>query len=374
MKGRYIRHTGRRLIITLLFFLFSFFSYAGSTRVQLKRKIQSTQQYIRQTRQQRQNILSHLKTTELKRSKLLLVVKSTSKKLSYQKLSLRQLKKKARQFNKTLAGQTQQLNQHLEQAYILYRQPSLKLLLDQKNSAAVDRIVTYQSYIANDLKNRMQVINQSLALIKKNEQRLTKQSSVVKNLNRRVAIQLRGLKQQQLRRRRIVAKLNANLRTQHQRLRVYKDNKRELDQTIKKLNRFSSPTKVNFAKLRGRLRWPVRGRVAALFGKRISRSQLRWVGTLIKAKAGRLVRAIAPGQVIYAKWLAGYGLLLIVNHGHGYLSLYGRNQNLFKKVGDRVKKGDIISTVGNTGGFKQSALYFAIRHKAQPLNPQRWCR
>ncbi len=373
MIVRYIHFSGKRLLFTLLILLFSFFSYAGSSRVQLKRKIQSTQQNIWQTRQQRQHIISRLKTAELKRGKLLLVVKSTSKKLSYQKLNLQQLKQKTKQLQKTLAGQTQQLNRDLEQAYILYRQPPLKLLLDQKNSAAVDRIVTYQRYIANDLQKRMQQIKQSLVLIKHNEQRLMGQRLVVKKLNRRVALQLRGLKQQQVKRRRIVARLNANLRTQHQRLREYKENKRQLDQTIKKLNQFASSSKLNFARLRGRLKWPVRGRVAALFGKRISRSQLRWVGTLIKAKAGKLVRAIAPGRVIYAKWLAGYGLLLIVNHGHGYLSLYGRNQNLFKKVGDRVRKGDIISSVGNTGGFKQSALYFAIRHKAQPLNPQRWC-
>ncbi len=95
---------------------------------------------------------------------------------------------------------------------------------------------------------------------------------------------------------------------------------------------------------------------------------------MIKAKEGRSVRAVSDGQVVYSDWLRGYGLLVIIDHGDGYMSLYGQNQTIFKEVGERVAKDEVISHVGSSGGFEQSALYFEIRRNGKPTNPKRWCR
>lgn len=129
-----------------------------------------------------------------------------------------------------------------------------------------------------------------------------------------------------------------------------------------------------FAKARGQLPWPVDGRLLARFGAPRDDARVKWDGVLIGAAAGARVRAIHAGRVVFADWLRGAGLLLIVDHGDGYLSLYGHNQTLLKEAGDLVKAGEIIANVGSSGGRSSPALYFAIRQKGQPIDPMGWCR
>ena len=126
-----------------------------------------------------------------------------------------------------------------------------------------------------------------------------------------------------------------------------------------------------FAKLRGRLSWPVEGRLTAGFGDtRVG--TIKWNGLLIAADRGKPVRAVHTGRVIYADWLPGMGLLIIVDHGNGYLSLYGHNETLYKKVGAQVSGGDAIAAAGDSGGRAQSGLYFEIRRGGKPVDPRPW--
>ena len=129
-----------------------------------------------------------------------------------------------------------------------------------------------------------------------------------------------------------------------------------------------------FSTVRGKLPWPVNGRLIARFGSPRGDTRSKWDGVLISSQAGTQVRAIHPGRVVFADWLRGAGLLVIVDHGDGYLSLYGHNQSLLTRPGDMVKTGQAISTVGNTGGQDQVALYFAIRQQGKPADPTQWCR
>ena len=130
----------------------------------------------------------------------------------------------------------------------------------------------------------------------------------------------------------------------------------------------------NFSTVRGKLPWPVNGRLIARFGSARGDTRSKWDGVLISSQAGTQVRAIHPGRVVFADWLRGAGLLVIVDHGDGYLSLYGHNQSILSRPGDMVQTGQAISTVGNTGGQDQAALYFAIRQKGKPADPTQWCR
>lgn len=130
----------------------------------------------------------------------------------------------------------------------------------------------------------------------------------------------------------------------------------------------------NFAQARGKLPWPVNGRLLAGFGSPRNDTRSKWDGVLIQATEGHQVRVIHPGRVVFADWLRGSGLLVIVDHNDGYLSLYGHNQSLLVDAGDYLKAGQPIATVGNTGGQSQSALYFAIRKQGQATDPGQWCR
>ncbi|MGH8226217.1 MAG: murein hydrolase activator EnvC family protein, partial [Gammaproteobacteria bacterium] len=131
---------------------------------------------------------------------------------------------------------------------------------------------------------------------------------------------------------------------------------------------------VNFGKLRGKLPWPVTGKIVDSFGSsRADDGALKWEAVRIAAPAGTRVRAIAYGRVAYAGWLPFYGLVLMVDHGDGYLTVYGHNEALYKQVGDWVQAGDEIATVGTSGGQPTPLLYFQIRHHDHSLDPQRWC-
>ena len=128
-----------------------------------------------------------------------------------------------------------------------------------------------------------------------------------------------------------------------------------------------------FPQLRGKLKWPVRGSIIGAYGSSLGVKDRFLSGVIIKSSNNTPVHSIYPGKVIFANWLRGFGLLVIVNHGNGYMSLYARNHALFSKVGDTVTPHDMIATIGNTGGFAGPSLYFEIRHNGIPVDPNLWC-
>ncbi|TPQ24513.1 peptidase M23 [Methylomonas koyamae] len=127
-----------------------------------------------------------------------------------------------------------------------------------------------------------------------------------------------------------------------------------------------------FAELRGQLPWPVQGAVTERFGSR--RYETTWDGVVISAREGADVRAVTGGKVVYADWLRGYGLMIIVDHGRGFMSLYAFSQSLHKGVGDHVRAGEVLASVGRSGGRVDAALYFGIRKNGRPVDPEQWCR
>ena len=129
-----------------------------------------------------------------------------------------------------------------------------------------------------------------------------------------------------------------------------------------------------FVREKGKLLLPVSGRITDRFGTSRNNGKLRWNGIFIAAPRGAPVRAIHYGRVVFSDWLRGFGLLLIIDHGDGYMSLYGHNQVLYTEVGDWVTAGEIVATVGDTGGQNRAGLYFEIRYKGKPTNPQLWCQ
>ena len=124
---------------------------------------------------------------------------------------------------------------------------------------------------------------------------------------------------------------------------------------------------------RHKLKWPTKGRIKSAFGSKRS-GQVKWNGVTISASEGQDVNAIANGKVIYADWLRGFGMVLVVDHGKGYMSLYGHAQALLKSAGDTVRKGESIALVGRSGGQTQPGLYFEVRHKGQAVDPARYCK
>ncbi|MCK4608830.1 MAG: peptidoglycan DD-metalloendopeptidase family protein, partial [Gammaproteobacteria bacterium] len=174
----------------------------------------------------------------------------------------------------------------------------------------------------------------------------------------------------------LLHKIDAKLKTEQQKLHKQKTDKKNLAKIINRLKSSTIATEftANLKHPHKKLSWPTNGKIENLYGSKIMHSQLKSSGVLIQAPEGRAVHAVATGRVVFSEWLSGYGLLIIINHGHGYMSLYGRNATLNKKVGDIVQKGTTIATVGKSGGYQHPSLYFAMRHNGNPVNPALWCR
>jgi len=189
--------------------------------------------------------------------------------------------------------------------------------------------------------------------------------------------QLEALSSAQQRRVKAVSAIEEQIKSRGGELRRLESQASSLEKLIDSLRKAleSAPVakQAPFEPLRGKLPWPVQqGRVLARFGQPRAGGSLKWQGMLVGTERGARVRAPFAGRVVYADWLPGMGLMLVLDHGQGYMSLYGHNEELFRKVGDSVQSGDVIASVGDSGGHNTPALYFEVRRGREPVNPEIW--
>ncbi|MET1079613.1 MAG: murein hydrolase activator EnvC [Pseudomonas sp.] len=305
-------------------------------------------------------------------------------------------------------------------AYQSGRQEYLKLLLNQQNPERFARTLTYYDYLSQARLEQLATFNETLRqlanvqraidlqqaqlLVQKgsleerrealSEVRKARQRALAK-LNQEYASQDRSLKareQEQAELGRVLQTIEATLARQAEQARLAREAEQQRErQLAEQRARQAQPASVAraegpqvssaggsiggpFAQARGKLPWPVDGRLLARYGTpRGGDVRTKWDGVLIGATAGSQVRAIHGGRVVFADWLRGAGLLVILDHGNGYLSLYGHNQSLLRDAGALVNAGDPIATVGTSGGQDSPALYFAIRQQGRPSDPVQWC-
>lgn len=293
------------------------------------------------------------------------------------KNTLADLKKQQQLQQKQLVAQRQVLAQQIRSAYIMGRQDYLKLWLNQQEPFTVGRMLTYYSYFNRARTNQIDSIQATLKHLQELEPTIKQESSQLNQL-----VTAHSSKQQELQlsykeRQAILAQLANTLENQDRELKRLQEDKHQLELLLGTLGNtikaIPPPVDdgVGFAQLKGLLDYPLLGQIVNQFGERLV-GNLRWQGMLIAAPLGEKVRVIAPGRVVFAQWFRHFGLLIIVDHGQGYMSLYAHNQSLFAKTGDEVKANEIIATVGNSGGRKLAALYFEIRYQGVPINPQQW--
>ena len=287
--------------------------------------------------------------------------------------------------SKELAGQ-------IRAAYIMGQQEKLKLLLNQQDPALSSRMMVYFNYINKerlkklaDIEAAVQHLDQLDKLkqtetellehdlkLKKSEQAALDEARKQRNeLLVQISSDFSSSKQQlsQLQESENRLKsLMASLPITEEELAVDAEQEKELSTSVENLPQI----KGDFSALKGKLPWPVKGRLAHKFGT--PRSEGNWDGVLIDAHEGMEIKAVTRGKVVYAEWLRGYGLLTIIDHGQGYMTLYAFNQSLYKHMGDKVEAGDVIASVGQSGGRSQAGLYFGIRKKGVPIDPLEWCR
>lgn len=347
---------------------------------QLRRRIDRLRQQVAATRDQHDTARNQLRDVELRISKHVRELKYIHFRLGQQDRRLGQLYHDRKRYQQDLQVQRKLLGKQIYTSYIMGQQAYFKLLLSQDDPAAAGRTLKYYDYFHRSRTELINQANTALARFEQNKRDIEREKGRLTDLRSRSKLKKSQLEDDSKQRRSMVASLNRDLQGKASSLNRMLDDERQLQRLLDGIEKLMpdvlniNKTKQAFHTLKGRLSWPAAGIVQRLFGQKRGGSQANWNGIIIQAKQGQQVHAVSHGRVAYADWLRGYGLLLIIDHGHGYMSLYGHNQSLFKEIGDWVEAGEAIAAIGNSGGHTHNGLYFEIRHKGVPTNPVNWCR
>jgi septal ring factor EnvC (AmiA/AmiB activator) len=263
----------------------------------------------------------------------------------------------------------------LRSAYKMGRNEPLKMLLNQRSPASFQRNSTYYGYFGRDRARKITSITENIAEIDELARQIEEQDSELAKLETERQRRVQELDKARRQRGQVLSSLQVQSRNRGAQLKRLQQQQQQLEKLLADLRKATEATPFDpndpFGKLRGRLSWPVAGKVESGYGETLA-GGLRSNGIQIAADRGATVRAVHEGRVIFADWLSGRGLLIILDHGNGYLSLYGHNEQLFKQAGATVQAGDAIATAGDSGGRATPGLYFEIRRAGKPVNPSGW--
>jgi len=276
-----------------------------------------------------------------------------------------------------LEGERAALAAQMRAAYMIGREEPLKLLLNQRDPARAGRMFAYYGYFGRARAGQIARIENFVARIAELDAELEAEQARLSDLETRQRGEVERLDKARAERGEVLASLTAEARSRAASLDRLRREQAALEKLLRELRRaiekFPSDSKSPFARMRGKLAWPTTGRVIARYGQTRA-GGLKWDGVLLSTTRGAPVRAVYHGRVVYADWLAGLGLLVILDHGDGYLSLYGHNEQIYRKVGERVTAGDPVAAAGDTGGRSSPELYFEIRRAGRPVSPIPWFR
>jgi septal ring factor EnvC (AmiA/AmiB activator) len=238
--------------------------------------------------------------------------------------------------------------------------------------------MTYHGYFTRARATRLQELHATLARIDGIERALVEQQAEIQQLRLQQQEKSARLTAEQDNRRNILAQLQRDMKVKKTDLSTLQQDELRLQALVQSLQQalrelsLQSGHFTSLRQLKGKLRWPVAGRLTRRYGSKQSSGSMQSRGVLISSHAGTEVHAIAAGRIVFADWLRGFGLLLIIDHGHGYMSLYGQNRSLYKDVGAWVKRDEIVAAAGSSGGQDQDGLYLELRKDGQPFNPTAW--
>ncbi len=369
---------------------------------QLQKQLEELKKDLDQAQEEHKDAADALKESEVAISSANKKLHEISKQQIDNKKELAKLEAESKSTNIALNQQQKLLSGQLYQQYIHGQQSYVQMILQSQRPSEVARDLHYYSYVAKaraDLINNMQ--NNLNKITKLNELTASKLQEIT-DLKQKQIDEKRILELKKKEKSKVVKSLSQQIAEQRGQIKKLSRDEKRLSQLVsrlaqiipkkKKVAKQSSQTikptpntavnneklpsdnfiGANFQALKGKLRLPVRGEVSNRFGSIRQDSGISWKGLFIKANEGAEVKAVASGRVVFADWLRGFGNLIILDHGDGYMSLYGNNQSVLRQPGDMVKGGDTIASVGNTGGNESNGLYYELRNQSRPFDPMAW--
>lgn len=345
--------------------------------------IQELQKLQQKLRLEQDRVQQQLRATEVDIGQLEKRAEALMQELKKNEAALKKLHDKKGALDERRLEQRHLIAVQARTAYQNGQQEYLKLLLNQQSPESFSRTLTYYQYLSRARVDQLSAFTETLQQLTQLEQEIEARQQLIQQQQAELSSQRQSLERLRETRRTALAGLKREANTKARQLAVLEQDRQQLEQALSQIRQILEANPVEsaqtadkgFAGQRGMLHWPVAGRLIAHYGSlRNPTNRSHWDGVLIQAAAGTEVQAVHPGRVVFADWLRGSGLLVILDHGDGYLSLYGHNQSLLRHAGDVVSAGDPIATVGNSGGQDNAALYFAIRHQGRPSDPAQWCR
>ena len=346
---------------------------------ELRRDIEKIQRDIFSATSRRNKLQQQLRTAEVELGSLQRNSAETRRAIKDSEQELASLEQQQDGLASSLDQQKARIATELRAAWQMGQQGQVKVLLNQESPHTVARVMGYYRYFFQARSDLLQRYRDTLEQLQDVERRIAGTLARLEAREQALQRQQQQLVSAREARTLAVAKLNQSIRDGGEQLREKERDRKELEKLLAAIEEAVVNLKVPddfraFKSARGKMPWPIKGKPSNRFGKPRNEGKMRWQGVTIPAREGTTVRAIHHGRVVYADWLRGSGLLLIIDHGEGYMSLYAHNQSLLRDVGEWVSAGTPVSTVGDSGGLDRAALYFEIRHQGKPTDPARWCK
>ena len=374
----------RATLVALLMISFSLNAFADALKdkkvalQKLKEIISSFQQQAAQTKSQHQKELDALKDADRAVGRSKKELRSIENKLQGSEQRLTRLAKQKSDKQKLMSENQILLAEQIRSAHRLGERQSLKVLLNQQDPRAVLRTMKYFEYFNSARSDEISQAEKRIAELVNLESEIAKAQADLLPLREEQRAAIAGLNEQRQHQARVVSQLDRQLKDDQTKLNKLLVDRRQLEQLIDQLAKADIKddgllAAEPFKSRRGKLPWPTSGRLTELFGAAKTGS-LTWDGVMISTKVGEPIRAIHSGRVVYADWLRGLGLLVILDHGDNYLSLYGHNETINKSIGDWVDTKEVLGTASKSRSGNQAEVYFGIRYKGKPSNPKKWCQ
>ncbi|MFV0573818.1 MAG: murein hydrolase activator EnvC family protein [Vibrio sp.] len=316
---------------------------------------------------------SDLKNHELSISKLGQEISKNEHELAQVQSNLTELKAEKQKLENTKKTQTETLEKLIKTYYLTSRNNNLPQIIQGGEAEKMDRISQYFQHIAQARSEAIEALSQTQDELTAKERQLSEEENRQATLLANKKARRDDLLKAQGQRKSTVSKIQSNIKSNQSYIAELRRNENRLKAEIAKAAKRNTSAMDGLAKYQRKLPWPLQGTVLHNYGTSQS-GQITWKGIVIAANTGQAVKAVHSGRVVFADWLRGYGLVILLDHGKGDMTLYGYNQTLLKKDGDVVQEGETIAQAGNTGGQSRPALYFEIRRNSQPQNPRNWLK
>lgn len=363
---------------------------------ELRGRIDSLKKSLDSTEDAKADAADELKASEQAISGISSTLRDLVRQQQAAQSTLNTLEQEKTSVDKRISAEQIMLGRLFYQQYRTGQQDQFKILLNQENPSQAARQLRYYTYLARARSELLEHLRDNLTKLDKLTQATETKQAELSKIRIEQDKQRQKLLEQQQTKKKLVTQLSKQIGQQRSELSRLERNEKQLTQLIERLARQQreAPKKsqppptsarnsvvpdasfagTSFNQLKGKLQLPVRGELTGRFGTPRQDSGSPWRGLFIRTAAAQEVHAIASGRVVFADWLRGFGNLLIVDHGSGYMSLYGNNESIFKRAGEAVRAGDVIASTGNSGGNPETGLYFEIRYQSKPFDPLDWCK